>query len=446
MCEYYQRLDSQKLQKLDLRLSTCVLALSLMNGDFSLLTPQVYRSPSQLYTDQPNGSLVSTQKSFQWEPTNLLKHASHTVLYPRSICQERPVANLYQLNKDGYTIPGLLWQLDEYIDFSSFKEEYSKEWSDMRRSHKAQQVALAAYPAFYHENVSKKNLLITTHMIFEILNFLKHQNHIEVADAIWQSVFNAEWKIPGSSKTDSVESVLEIFDSPEKLEPEDRVDMFYLQENKDGSCHCWWLIDRIMEKGGLWIGSLARLPSMDVLGLMTDREDFEATMGLARQTGKAKISNEKAYTSAIRRKLGSAMLRLLNQHQVRTDEYASMGESIQPEAISNFAYTTGLLTDYLEGYQNDLFRHRAVFDVDEPFDMVLTPFNSRLEGLPTADLRSMSTSWVVQKIEDVVPLEVNQAEEEAGRKHQTEKYQPLGMVQGMWKVLDPPIWSRFTLV
>lgn len=46
MCDYHLRLDTVQLEKTQKRLSACVLALSLANNDFSLLVPQMYRSPN----------------------------------------------------------------------------------------------------------------------------------------------------------------------------------------------------------------------------------------------------------------------------------------------------------------------------------------------------------------------------------------------------------------
>jgi hypothetical protein len=445
MCDYYQRLDTKELQKLNLRLSTCVIALSLMNGDFSLLTQEVYRSPSLLYEYDSIGNPSSNEGSFSWEPTNLLKQTFHTLLYPRSVCQARPVANLYNLTKDGYSVPGLLWQFDQYVDFSSIKEEFSEEWLAMRDSHKVQIATMSHFPAYHQEEVSEKNRLTTTHILFEILNFLAHQNYIGVADAIWQSVFNVSWKVPGT-ETDQVESVMDFLGTPENLGPEERDNMFYLSESKDGSYRCWWLIDRIMDKGGLWIGSLARLPATDLSERMKNRDEFKATIGQAKQNGKLTIADEKIYTTAIRRKLASGMMRLMSQHQVRTDEHADKGEIIQSESISAYALTAILMTKYLENYQHDLYQLRAVFDIDDPFNMVLTPFNSRLEGIPAVDLRSMSTSWVVQIVNQGDFPKEQKAGNEGDDRYEEEKYQPLGMVQGMWQIVDIPIWSRFTLV
>lgn len=45
MCDYAFRLGTAQLEKTQNGLAACVLAISLVNEDFSLLVPQMYRSP-----------------------------------------------------------------------------------------------------------------------------------------------------------------------------------------------------------------------------------------------------------------------------------------------------------------------------------------------------------------------------------------------------------------
>lgn len=44
ICDYHVRLDTTEIEKSQTSLATCVLALSLVNNDFSLLVPQMYQS------------------------------------------------------------------------------------------------------------------------------------------------------------------------------------------------------------------------------------------------------------------------------------------------------------------------------------------------------------------------------------------------------------------
>jgi hypothetical protein len=46
MCGYALRLDTEKLGETQESLALCMIALSLINGDFSLLTPELYRLPA----------------------------------------------------------------------------------------------------------------------------------------------------------------------------------------------------------------------------------------------------------------------------------------------------------------------------------------------------------------------------------------------------------------
>jgi Heterokaryon incompatibility protein (HET) len=46
LCGYELRLDTSSLEKSESSLGVCVLALAIMNGDFSLLIPEIYDAPS----------------------------------------------------------------------------------------------------------------------------------------------------------------------------------------------------------------------------------------------------------------------------------------------------------------------------------------------------------------------------------------------------------------
>lgn len=48
LCNYRLRLNTVKLEKSQSRLSVCILALAIANGDFSLLSPEIYYVPREL--------------------------------------------------------------------------------------------------------------------------------------------------------------------------------------------------------------------------------------------------------------------------------------------------------------------------------------------------------------------------------------------------------------
>ena len=97
---------------------------------------------------------------------------------------------------------------------------------------------------------SSVHWLAITHILFEVIRLLREGNQINVADAIWHSVTNTNWRN---------ESCLEsVTDFPEQLTVEKRRDMFRLEKSSDGCFGHKWLVDRIMLQGGFWTGRLVR--------------------------------------------------------------------------------------------------------------------------------------------------------------------------------------------
>lgn len=80
-------------------------------------------------------------------------------------------------------------------------------------------------------------------------------------------------------------------------------------------------------------------------------------------------------------------------------------------------------------------RRRAFFDVDEPGEepvLILTPYDARQEKWPRPASRSMSCSWVVKLAPESV-VKRNSPEEFSTDR---ETFKTLGMVKGMWKLVD----------
>ena len=97
---------------------------------------------------------------------------------------------------------------------------------------------------------TKARSLAITQIIFGIMELLRKKSRISIADAIWHSVGNADWR-----KGECLESIAEF---PKQLTVEKRKGMFPLKDSQDGSFQHKWLVDRIMHRGGFWIGRLVR--------------------------------------------------------------------------------------------------------------------------------------------------------------------------------------------
>ena len=97
---------------------------------------------------------------------------------------------------------------------------------------------------------SSVHWLAITHILFEVIRLLREGNQINVADAIWHSVTNTNWRN---------ESCLEsVTNFPEQLTVEKRRGMFRLEKSSDGCFGHKWLVDRIILQGGFWIGRLVQ--------------------------------------------------------------------------------------------------------------------------------------------------------------------------------------------
>ena len=80
---------------------------------------------------------------------------------------------------------------------------------------------------------------------------IREDNQISIADAIWHSVMNADWR--------KGECLGTVADFPEQLTAEKRKDMFRFDQTWDGPFQYKWLLDRIMLRGGFWVGRLVQL-------------------------------------------------------------------------------------------------------------------------------------------------------------------------------------------
>ena len=340
--------------------------------------------------------------------------------------------------------------------------------------------------------MSRTHWLAITHILFEVILLLREDGQISVADALWHSVMNADWR-----KGNCLESVS---DFPEQLTVERRKGMFELDKSPDGSFEHKWLVDRIMLQGGFWVGRLVRLSKDDeysdtryeeyVKNYATSVDDrvgcaaqdqrleeksdssvqqhAELDMEIPRAASASQADDvaippvhpspsTSADGSSVREQrlprthsnyqgTFSLMIQLLNHMNITSDDNEDpFSFSMAPmTALADY----GALLDQSDGKnsQPSLQQQRAVFDIQGDTSgqvLVLTPFQKRLEMLPRPLNRSMRLSWVVQPV-------VSLSRGTEGMKFyelpdEEEILKTSGMVRGMWKNMVQPL-NRYKLV
>ncbi|KAK7423534.1 hypothetical protein QQX98_000992 [Neonectria punicea] len=410
MCDYHIRLNTTELEKTQKSLATSILALAALNGDFSLLVPQMYKTPDAATpTFSPKNDSEFTWAHSLAHRTPLLKASQWNPVGAMSMGN---VSAGVRLSEQGLSIPGLLWKKGYFIDFKTLQAKYTDSW---------QRLSTAKGP---FAPTSDTIRLANTHLLFEIIQLLVSKGEKQVADSILNSTSNWLWNKTGTSAPgDMIESVDQF---PSGLQIENRREMFALDSSPDGRYHQTWLVDRIMKEGGLWAWTLAdSLPSPTEPSAEREAEHAPQSHSQMLTTGLTMANIVEGIEAADRSKGENSNPSTLQLTRL-------------PESMAFFAmYITNL-----PRMNSEVMNRRAVFDVDGGLGedtMVLTPFQMVLESIPRSPMRSMSVSWVVEATDSVE----GNANREDNVPHQ--RFIAKGMVRGMWTfTFFPSGW--YTLV
>lgn len=361
-----------------------------------------------------------------------------------------------RLSENGLSFLGFLWQVDEVIDLSHLQVKYAAAW---RRLCQAKQ----ARPG-------RSMMLATTHLLFEIIDYLISKGHKRVANSILNSTSNYQWRCRDIFSCDDMVESADQF--PPGLSVENRKGMFSLDPSPDGRYHQCWIIDRVMEEGCIWA---AKLVNSNYEGLGKVGRD-------APSSGSQCPAESETPTSSEFQQQGSRT----SEWQVQTERTADPGltdpslasdradpgqaeetETVAiegpsysyPKSHSKYMLMAAISTDlenlvsladkdrsdFSESLTSSLGvllltclgmdqpsppgkdapGRRAVFDLDDSIDdapLVLTPFQMVLESIPRSAARSMSVSWVVEP-KPGAPTDGPGVEE---------AHQVRNMVPGMW--------------
>ncbi|KAI1427001.1 heterokaryon incompatibility protein-domain-containing protein [Xylaria sp. FL1777] len=432
ICGYDFRVNASKLEETQNSLATCIMALSIANGDFSLLVPQVYRVPEAETLEFPS----PRDLEFTWAHsfTRKLQHLSSTNWDTFGPGSESPAATGIQLSKNGLSLLGLLWNMDRFLDLKPLQVKYADSWNRLRN------VTGRSSPS--HGTIELAN----THILFEIIQYLVALDEKAVANSILNSTSSWSW----SGRNDMIESVDQF---PSGLRIENRKGMFLLDYGPDGWPYQCWIIDRVMNNGGFWVGRLVKQVLEKPTAGLNDAADIGAEMTLDQINNTATMvqGTETQDTSPALTIDGEVLHRRSHFQTMRSRYMAKLlFESVPAEKLEqspldedtktqqdirlnskNIAYF--LLSTSMIHQSADYISHReAVFDIDgtpEGQNMVLTPLQLFLESIPRPAMRSMAISWIVEPVQS--DLKGHSGDPSAA--NEDEVFTIRDMARGMWE-------------
>jgi hypothetical protein len=315
----------------------------------------------------------------------------------------------------------MIWNIDRYIDMERLKRRYSSSWGSLNQN-------LATTPPSRFE-------LATTHMLFEIIEDLISRDEIQTADAILNSTSNPWW-LAGKSQREAqflfgggIESVTQF---PSGLNLEKRRGMFSLDHSDDGRFYQCWIIDRVMDKGGFWVGGMVNpTESIRYLGSANNPTQLPARLD---PQDKPNFSWEGHQSQLYLHWLSSNLLSLSqnlgNEPQGGEETNPKSAAILQNENLALYGLTLRNLErheDSREKATREMDKRRGIFNLDGDVTgkcLVFQPFNMALESIPRPQLRSMGVSWKVERVDNAAVGHGVNAEY---------TFTTHGGVKGMWK-------------
>lgn len=315
--------------------------------------------------------------------------------------------------------------MDRFISLQKLQRKYSDSWASLNRH-------LAKTPA---STVKRA----TTHLLFEILEALIAKGEMQAADSIVNSTLDHRWRPSNNTSVhQGIESVKEF---PTEMRIENRQNMFSLEESGDGRFHQCWIIDRVMEKGGFWVGRIANpAVSSTPPESMIDADEFTTE-------GKHSYETKRGHqTELFTGMMLSGLMTHLNT-QDKQNKSHDQEERItdfligQGDILASIVSVTASFRSRSLGVQ-DMAARRSIFDIDGDESgacVIFQPYHQMLESIPRPALRSMSVSWIVKRTADGPVLEADGAPRDTFSAH--------GKVKGMWRYIsNMPLARRVLLV
>jgi hypothetical protein len=313
----------------------------------------------------------------------------------------------------------MIWDMDRYIDMQYLKRKYGDSWASLNKN-----LAKTPFETFR---------LATTHLLFEIIRDLISRDEIQTADSILNSTSNPRWQAENFHQ--GIETVKKL---PPGLNIENRQGMFSLDHSDDGRFHQCWIIDRVMGKGGFWVGKVAntmKLPEENASSAIT-QTDTPAETG---SKNEAKFSSAGHQSMLFTRWMLSNLLSMANSTMDKPEDKEDTEPRSfllqQGDLLASICFAINA-TASPEKHIKEILERRAIFDIDGDATgacLVFQPYHMMLESIPRPALRNMSVSWKVTRIKEpaVESMENSTDADEGGNKEQI--FTTHGAVKGMWR-------------
>ncbi|KAH7310974.1 hypothetical protein BKA65DRAFT_162144 [Rhexocercosporidium sp. MPI-PUGE-AT-0058] len=497
LCNYGVRLNTNEVAKHCKSLRAAILSLALLNGDCSILVPEIY---SPTVYEISNKAKESSRAGGLLSPYDNAPGGvhDHTILPNGALAPRASLRPSTDISQKGIPLPAYTWTVDRELDFTPVKEQFADVWHGMQglriivdrfkdestTSFRARQLAFTRH--FLDRNImqeAKREISSHGHIARDsaiwsglnsegvyciadldssaieadpvakqklagiIFGILAHLNRIArcdpqaagVANSIWQSVRTDSVRRNGMELPDFVSD--ELFVHPDILM--DNFSALQLDKGPGNRYLQTWFVDRIMRHGKLWVGryNRSRAPMPDNIHRKDPRDpNISSTQVLSREESGSPSSspetppkspkntyplNNAPKTILRRQERLQIVSNLANMFILLTASGKDLSTTHNP---GSYTYLAEALSQGIWSREADEARERelvSVFDVDGPC-VVATPYNSEWEGFPRSTLRSMSTCWVAELVDDSAGREdsspdVSPPVEEVGGKGEREE-------------------------
>jgi hypothetical protein len=446
MCDYDFRLDTKAVSTNFHSLRLAILALALNNGDTSLLAPEAYPPPDEIYSGEAYAEHASSSLLFQ----SFFLEASRI-----EYCQIRDFINTRlqgvtpaSVTPDGLLLKSYLWSVDREIDFTPIQSTWADAWESLRcwrmlidrqKSENREQYharnativqwfsrpgvserALEDFRQFGHipddsavwESIDHRGVQVIRYVdcnrvkqvpemqhliariIFDILRYtltVSEEGALAkgLATSIWQSVRIDQ--VPGSEDPLPDEVGDALFDHVDVLTRP--FSTLQLDETLDRTFAQLWFVDRIMETGRLWCGTY--IPP-------NEKEGTTSHIGPSSQsTAEDHSGAGEVFGESLSRRSESIIDKQIRRQMFTTQLQATTSSKKTPE---NWRWPFLALLEYVANRDHWLAHGEggrketllSTFDVDGPC-RVATPYNPEWEILPRPKLRSTRVCWVVEE-------------------------------------------------
>jgi hypothetical protein len=333
----------------------------------------------------------------------------------------------YTIRENGVTLPAYMWNIDRSVDFALVKDKWKGRWESLiLQSETNHQISIAE-----KLRVPQTQELVG-HLLMDILQHLHAIKEDSLANSVWQSIRvdalrsapNSSGAVTDTNKNDNYwlpDNVTELLADENlctNLWPALRLD-----QTHDGNISQFWLIDRIMQNGTIWVGNY--------ILLFQPATTHPTTPPTAPTSPNMETSPEHSKGSILQSQLTRQLL-AIKAHEVTAADPNRNPEDVTI-MVAAFLTLADLSIEDTDQRDQRLSARVSAFDVDGPC-LIATPFDSEMEKLPRPSLRTMSCAWVVQAESMGGVLNTDDA---AGRAEG--QFRVLDRVKGVWEIMEQTI-------